>query len=244
MHYGIADSTEESEEGFSYSYIMSLNIIIDLCRLLSRGYYHLYHVLTVLNPLENVSIPFQSSSYIPLSLYEQIAQQYDEYIHNASLENDSSSSFYYMRYLQSFQKLVYLVIIDDYLSLNPSISFEQWIENRPEIRNILNSLNHPSTKVFASPSTFNESPMNPEEVSLEDDEITLTAEKTKEILISRDSFENETPFIYRHINGLVLNLNSIIKDDYFPGSRNIHLVFNEDDHYIGSSVGWCPEFPR
>lgn len=33
-----------------------------------------------------------------------------------------------------------------------------------------------------------------------------------------------TPFVYRHINGLVLNLNSIIKDDYFPGSRNTHLV--------------------
>lgn len=32
------------------------------------------------------------------------------------------------------------------------------------------------------------------------------------------------PFVYRHINGLVLNLNSIIKDDYFPGSRNTHLV--------------------
>lgn len=51
-------------------------------------------------------------------------------------------------------------------------------------------------------------------------------DKTKEIITSRYSLENETPFIYRHINGLVLNLTSIIKDDYFPGSRNIHLVFD------------------
>lgn len=51
-------------------------------------------------------------------------------------------------------------------------------------------------------------------------------DKTKEIITARNSLENETPFIYRHINGLVLNLTSIIKDDYFPGSRNIHLVFD------------------
>ena len=35
-------------------------------------------------------------------------------------------------------------------------------------------------------------------------------------------------FVYKHINGLVLNLRSIIKDDYFPGSRNVHLVEEEE----------------
>lgn len=35
-------------------------------------------------------------------------------------------------------------------------------------------------------------------------------------------------FVYKHINGLVLNLSSIIKDDYFPGSRNVHLVGDEE----------------
>lgn len=188
--------------------------------------------------MTNVTPSVQSSS-IPLSLYEQIAQQYEEYIHHGSLEDENSSPFYYMRYLQSFQKLVYLIIIDDYLSLNPSISFEQWIEGRPEIRNILDSLTHPSTKVFASPSTFNES-----DCSLDEEEIRLTAEKTREILSSRDSFENETPFVYRHINGLVLNLNSIIKDDYFPGSRNIHLVRMYRSDHIGPAAGRCSELPR
>lgn len=41
------------------------------------------------------------------------------------------------------------------------------------------------------------------------------------------------PFVYRHINGLVLNFNSIIKDDYFPGSRNTSLVGN---HHQTSSL--------
>lgn len=42
--------------------------------------------------------------------------------------------------------------------------------------------------------------------------------------LSQTRLQEAAPFVYRHINGLVLNLNSIIKDDYFPGSRNTHLV--------------------
>lgn len=102
------------------------------------------------------------------------------------------------------------------------------MKSRPEICSILLSLNNSSTKVFATSTSLCETSSIPcvaTPIIGEDMESTQEkVDKTKEIINARNSLENETPFIYRHINGLVLNFNSIIKDDYFPGSRNIHLV--------------------
>lgn len=222
----------EDGNEFNYSYIMCLNVITDLCRLLSRGYYHLYHVFSIIHSstlsshLEDLSI-LTTEEFIPFTLFEQLSQQYHLFISQSSLANEHSNAFYYMRYLQALQKMVYLVIIDDYLSSTSSTSFEQWMKNRPEISNILFSLNSATTKVFAS-TNINDTSVVPwvdSPIVGEDMESTQEKmDKTKEIITARNSLENETPFIYRHINGLVLNLNSIIKDDYFPGSRNIHLV--------------------
>ena len=102
---------------------MRLNIVTDLCRLLSHGYYHLYHVFNIINNtslLSHLSSSFSlfnSTDFIPLTLYEQLSQQYQLFITQSTLENEHSNNFYYMRYLQILQKVIYLVIIDDYLTV-------------------------------------------------------------------------------------------------------------------------------
>lgn len=121
---------DSDEEGFSFSYLMCLNVVVDLCRLLSRGYGHLYRVFGVIrasmldtitpidgkNPLEN-DFSTNPEDFVPLSLFEYIAQQYALYNTHSVAESHNNHSFLYLRYLQSLQKLVYLMIIDDYLEV-------------------------------------------------------------------------------------------------------------------------------
>ena len=100
---------EESEEGSFFSQLLSLNIIIDLCRLLSRGYSHLYRVFGIIQssllPTDSFTATDYSTNqddFVPLTLYS---------------DDHNNHSFLYLRYLQALQKLVYLMIIDDYLDV-------------------------------------------------------------------------------------------------------------------------------
>ena len=118
----VNDSTDDTSK-LPFSTIMRLNIVTDLCRLLSHGYYHLYHVFNIINNTSllshlssSISL-FTSTDFIPLTLYEQLSQQYQLFITQSTLENEHSNNFYYMRYLQVLQKVIYLVIIDDYLTV-------------------------------------------------------------------------------------------------------------------------------
>lgn len=113
----------EDPSKLSPSTLMCLNVITDLCRLLSRGYSHLYHVVSIINSstlsthIANELPLFETEEFVPLTLFEQLSQQYTLYITQSSMESEQSNSFYYMRYLQILQKVVYLVIIDDYLAV-------------------------------------------------------------------------------------------------------------------------------
>lgn len=101
------------------------------------------------------------------------------------------------------------------------------MNDRQEIELILESLNNPKTRVYVTKDNMDmlssrmvvETPIPPEDSAsspspLEEGELSLT----------RKGRENDPVLLYHHINGLVLNINSIIKDDYFPGSRNTLLV--------------------
>ena len=121
------DRQEESDEHFTFTRLMCLNVIVDLCRLLSRGYSHLYAVYGFLHEslkprlgLSKDQITFDSeistnqSDFIPMTYWEYVCLQYELY-QNHGL--DSDSSFLYLRYLQSLQKIVYLMIIDDFITV-------------------------------------------------------------------------------------------------------------------------------
>ena len=101
------------------------------------------------------------------------------------------------------------------------------MNDRHEIELILESLNNPKTRVYVTKDNMDmlssrmvvETPIPPEDSAsasppLPDGELSL----------DRKRRENDPVLMYHHINGLVLNINSIIKDDYFPGSRNTLLV--------------------
>lgn len=113
----------EDPTRLSPSTLMCLNVITDLCRLLSRGYSHLYHVVSIINAstlsthIANDLPSFETEEFVPLTLFEQLSQQYTLYITQSTMESEHSNNFYYMRYLQILQKVVYLVIIDDYLAV-------------------------------------------------------------------------------------------------------------------------------
>lgn len=113
----------EDPTRLSPSTLMCLNVITDLCRLLSRGYSHLYHVFSIINAstlsthIANDLPLFETEEFVPLTLFEQLSQQYTLYITQSTMESEHSNNFYYMRYLQILQKVVYLVIIDDYLAV-------------------------------------------------------------------------------------------------------------------------------
>ena len=223
------DDFQAEPNGFSLSEIMCLNVITDLCRLLSRGYSHLYRIFEIIcAPVTSHIIAYdgagdKAEACIPLNLYETIVQQHSDYMSESALESESGHSMHYLRYLQALQKLVYLMVIDDYLTSRPAdVSFAQWLQSRPEIRSIVESLGSSDTRVFVAATNFNddvghpyvETPLAPAE---------LESEGSSSEALS--ALEAKAPsLVYKHINGLVLNLNSIIKDDYFPGSRNIHLV--------------------
>ena len=126
--YSLVNDTTDDSSKLPFSTIMRLNIVTDLCRLLSHGYYHLYHVFNIINNTSllshlssSISL-YTSTDFIPLTLYEQLSQQYQLFITQSTLENEHSNNFYYMRYLQVLQKVIYLVIIDDYLSVFISLS--------------------------------------------------------------------------------------------------------------------------
>ena len=115
---------EESEEGSFFSQLLSLNIIIDLCRLLSRGYSHLYRVFGIIQssllPTDSFTATDYSTNqddFVPLTLYEYISRQYACYTYHSLSDDHNNHSFLYLRYLQALQKLVYLMIIDDYLDV-------------------------------------------------------------------------------------------------------------------------------
>lgn len=96
------------------------------------------------------------------------------------------------------------------------------MQERPEIERILNSFNNPKTRIFLTQNNINElasGPVIETPIPENYDSPDYPAE-----VYSPPHNEEETTFVYRHINGLVLNINSIIKDDYFPGSRNTLLV--------------------
>ena len=96
------------------------------------------------------------------------------------------------------------------------------MQERPEIERILNSFNNPKTRIFLTQNNINElasGPVIETPIPENYDSPDYPAE-----VYSPPHNEEETTFMYRHINGLVLNINSIIKDDYFPGSRNTLLV--------------------
>ena len=96
------------------------------------------------------------------------------------------------------------------------------MQDRPEIERILNSFNNPKTRIFLTQNNINElasGPVIETPIPENYDSPDYPAE-----VYSPPHNEEETTFVYRHINGLVLNINSIIKDDYFPGSRNTLLV--------------------
>lgn len=206
-----------SDDKLTFSRLMSLNVIVDLSRLLTHGYSHLYTVYGFvhesLHPF--VSLETGSTTTFPMTYWEALCQKYATYRQHPSTDETSENSVYYHSYLQSLQKFVYLMVIDDYLSVLPFPSshvqtvedtvvqtFSQWLEQRPEIQVIIDSLDSPTTKVFAVKTPYNRA--------------------NQTLLVHPTS--SSVPFVYKHINGLVLNLNSIIKDDYFPGSRNTHLV--------------------
>ena len=206
-----------SDDKLTFSRLMSLNVIVDLSRLLTHGYSHLYTVYGFvhesLHPF--VSLETGSTTTFPMTYWEALCQKYATYRQHPSTDETSENSVYYHSYLQSLQKFVYLMVIDDYLSVLPFPSshvqtvedtvvqtFSQWLEQRPEIQVIIDSLDSPTTKVFAVKTPYNRA--------------------NQTLLVHPTS--SSVPFVYKHINGLVLNLNSIIKDDYFPGSRNTPLV--------------------
>lgn len=127
-HSGV-DLEEESEEGSFFSQLLSLNIIIDLCRLLSRGYSHFYRVFGI---IQSTLLPNTTSNdtclthndfsntqdnFVPLTLYEYISHQYACYTNQSLSDGHNNHSFLYLRYLQALQKMVYLMIIDDYLDV-------------------------------------------------------------------------------------------------------------------------------
>lgn len=96
------------------------------------------------------------------------------------------------------------------------------MRDRPEIERILNSFSNPKTRIFLTQNNINElasGPVIETPIPENYDSPDYPAEAC-----SPPHNEEETTFVYRHINGLVLNINSIIKDDYFPGSRNTLLV--------------------
>ena len=101
------------------------------------------------------------------------------------------------------------------------MSFTQWLGGRPEIELILNSLNNPKTVIFTSPTHFGyDSSISCINTPMPNSDENENA-PSSDAKAPKDKTQS---FVYKHINGLVLNLNSIIKDDYFPGSRNVHLV--------------------
>ena len=101
------------------------------------------------------------------------------------------------------------------------MSFTQWLGGRPEIELILNSLNNPKTVIFTTPTHFGYD----SSISCINTPIPNSDENSDALSSNAKISKDKThSFVYKHINGLVLNLNSIIKDDYFPGSRNVYLV--------------------
>ena len=107
------------------------------------------------------------------------------------------------------------------------IKFADWMNDRHEIELILESLNNPKTRVYVTKDNMDmlssrmvvETPIPPE------DSVSVSPPLPDgELSLDRKRRENDPVLMYHHINGLVLNINSIIKDDYFPGSRNTLLV--------------------
>ena len=104
---------------------MCLNIITDLCRLLSQGYSHLYRVFKIIRmSLLPSVVPIASEisgdvstgeESFPMTLYDYITQQFEA---DTTHDRENQSSLGRIRYLQGLQKLVYLMIIDDYLTVN------------------------------------------------------------------------------------------------------------------------------
>lgn len=103
---------------------MCLNIITDLCRLLSQGYSHLYRVFKIIRmSLLPSVVPITSEivgdvsgveDSFPMTLYDYITRLFEA---DATHDRENQSSLGQLRYLQGLQKLVYLMIIDDYMTV-------------------------------------------------------------------------------------------------------------------------------
>ena len=202
---------------------MSLNVITDLCRLLSRGYYHLYNVYNIVG---SSSLSIESfDSWVPedsigFTLFDQLSRQFYLMNNHSEIEDEQVQSFHYLKYLQLLQKVIYLMVIDDYLSSESGLSFVEWMKNRPEIISVLESLNKKETRIFPATSVTQSS------AAMEI--ISSSTHKSQSQSLAKgeefNSSSQQLSFSYQHIQGQVLNFSGIIKGDYFPGSRNIHLV--------------------
>lgn len=117
------DENGQSSPHFSLRKLMCLNIIVDLCRLLSHGYSHVYTVYNLiresLHPhlVLGIDNSKNQADLVSFTLWDYLCSQYHLYKSHCVLEEGGSRSFFYLRYLQALQKVVYLIIIDDYLSV-------------------------------------------------------------------------------------------------------------------------------
>ena len=107
------------------------------------------------------------------------------------------------------------------------------MNDRHEIELILESLSNPKTRVYVTQDNIAmhssrmvvETPIPPEDSFDSSSSVSSVSPLPKgKLSFPRNRRENDPVLLYHHINGLVLNINSIIKDDYFPGSRNTLLV--------------------
>ena len=124
----VDDDEDNEDTPFSITYFMCLNVITDLCRLLSHGYSHLYRVFRVIRTSlvptmgtitsEIIGDGLVGEDTIPLSLYDYIVKQLQ--IAN-SYDQENRSLLGHLRCLQGLQKLVYLMIIDDYLTVSINV---------------------------------------------------------------------------------------------------------------------------
>lgn len=119
------NESDPSDDKLTFSRLMSLNVIVDLSRLLTHGYSHLYTVYGFvhesLHPL--VTLEPGSTAASPMTYWESLCQKYATYQLHPSADETSENSVYYHSYLQSLQKFVYLMVIDDYLSVMFALPF-------------------------------------------------------------------------------------------------------------------------
>ena len=116
---------DEYEQDFTLSRLLSLNVIVDLCRLLSRGYSHVYRVYAFIHQslhpqiTQGVEYSKNQADFVPTTLWEYLCLQYRLYEMHSRMDGggESDESFFYLRYLQALQKVVFLMIVDDYLSV-------------------------------------------------------------------------------------------------------------------------------